>query len=302
MKKVREKNKNSRVEEPKIKSQAAMEYLMTYGWAILIIALSLVVLYSLGIINPKNFVPRAPPGSCFVFRPNGPGTTDFVSLQGTCGYLPMYVASFNGVNGYVNASPNLRGLSSFTLTGWWYPIKYFSQGSYSGALIKSLGPDPYEFHLGQEYGKVCFILRGNDGNLKNACDSPNSFLYYQKSWHFLTGILNGSSIKLYIDSKLKATVSNSTVSKTLTTTIVGIGHGYVTYFNGSIANVQIYSTALTDQEIQYLYQQGLGGGPIRLGSLVAWWPLNGDTKDYSGNNNHGTINGGVTFVQNYNPP
>jgi hypothetical protein len=74
------------------------------------------------------------------------------------------------------------------------------------------------------------------------------------------------------------------------------------YLNGSIANVQIYNTALTPQEIQYLYQQGLGGAPVRLQNLVAWWPLNGDAKDYSGNNNHGTINGGVTFVQNYNPP
>jgi len=57
MKKVREreKNKNSRVEELKVKSQAAMEYLMTYGWAILIIALALGVLYSLGIMNPKTF-------------------------------------------------------------------------------------------------------------------------------------------------------------------------------------------------------------------------------------------------------
>jgi hypothetical protein len=73
-------------------------------------------------------------------------------------------------------------------------------------------------------------------------------------------------------------------------------------FKGFITNLQTYSTALTPQEIQYLYQQGLGSGPIRLGSLVGWWPLNGDAKDYSGNNNHGTIYGGVTFVQNYNPP
>ena len=77
---------------------------------------------------------------------------------------------------------------------------------------------------------------------------------------------------------------------------------YYYVFNGLIANTQVYNTALSDQEIQYLYQQGLGGGPVRLQNLVAWWPLNGDAKDYSGNNNHGTINGGVTFVQNYNPP
>jgi hypothetical protein len=72
--KEKDEEKDSLFKEIKLKSQAPMEYLMTYGWAILIIALSLVVLYSLGIMNPKNFIPRAPPGSCFVFRPNGPGT------------------------------------------------------------------------------------------------------------------------------------------------------------------------------------------------------------------------------------
>jgi len=39
------------------KLQAAMEYLMTYGWAILIIALALGVLYSLGVLNPGRLKP-----------------------------------------------------------------------------------------------------------------------------------------------------------------------------------------------------------------------------------------------------
>ncbi|MGB9703400.1 MAG: hypothetical protein ACPLXS_01665 [Candidatus Micrarchaeales archaeon] len=39
------------------KLQAAMEYLMTYGWAILIIALALGVLYSLGVLNPSRLKP-----------------------------------------------------------------------------------------------------------------------------------------------------------------------------------------------------------------------------------------------------
>jgi hypothetical protein len=70
---------------------------------------------------------------------------------------------------------------------------------------------------------------------------------------------------------------------------------------GQVANLQIYNTALTPQEIQYLYQQGLGGAPVRPQNLVLWLPLNGDAKDYSGNNLHGTIYN-VTFLQNYNPP
>ncbi|MGB9703775.1 MAG: hypothetical protein ACPLXS_03675, partial [Candidatus Micrarchaeales archaeon] len=73
MKEEKEEKEKIKI-KTKVKSQAAMEYLMTYGWAILIIALALGVLYSLGVFNPKNFTPRVPPGSCFVFRPNGPGT------------------------------------------------------------------------------------------------------------------------------------------------------------------------------------------------------------------------------------
>ena len=109
--------------EIKIRSQAAMEYLMTYGWAILIIALALGVLYSLGILNPKNLAPKAPPGSCYVYRPGGPGTTDYISLVGTCGYLPMYVASFNGVNGYISINaPQVNTVSGGynTVTFWMY--------------------------------------------------------------------------------------------------------------------------------------------------------------------------------------
>ena len=47
------------------KLQAAMEYLMTYGWAILIIALALVVLSSLGVFNPNKFRPVG----CFLPAP-----------------------------------------------------------------------------------------------------------------------------------------------------------------------------------------------------------------------------------------
>ena len=40
----------------KIKAQSAIEYIVTYGWAILIIALVLAALYSLGIFNPTTYV------------------------------------------------------------------------------------------------------------------------------------------------------------------------------------------------------------------------------------------------------
>ncbi|MEM4097858.1 MAG: LamG-like jellyroll fold domain-containing protein, partial [Candidatus Micrarchaeaceae archaeon] len=76
-------------------------------------------------------------------------------------------------------------------------------------------------------------------------------------------------------------------------------------FNGSIANVQVYSSALSQNDINALYAEGIGGAPIDLQNLVGWWPLNGDANDYSGNGNNG-VPSGVTFVSNwysgYTPP
>lgn len=40
--------------ETRTKAQSAMEYLMTYGWAILIIAVVLIALFSLGVFKPSS--------------------------------------------------------------------------------------------------------------------------------------------------------------------------------------------------------------------------------------------------------
>jgi hypothetical protein len=73
---------------------------------------------------------------------------------------------------------------------------------------------------------------------------------------------------------------------------------YQYYFDGQMANVQLYNTSLSANDIQALYLEGIGGAPIKLQSLVGWWPLNGNANDYSGNANNGqTYN--VNFVSNW---
>jgi hypothetical protein len=44
------------------KAQSAMEYLMTYGWAILIVIIVAAALYALGIFNPATYTGRVPTG------------------------------------------------------------------------------------------------------------------------------------------------------------------------------------------------------------------------------------------------
>jgi hypothetical protein len=40
----------------KKRGQAAMEYLMTYGWALIILVAVLSVLFSMGVFNPQNYM------------------------------------------------------------------------------------------------------------------------------------------------------------------------------------------------------------------------------------------------------
>jgi len=79
------KRKNS--EKMMKKLQAAMEYLMTYGWAILIIALALGVLYSLGILNPSRLKPvmcmLPAPFSCQIQSFNVGGVLSITLAQGS---------------------------------------------------------------------------------------------------------------------------------------------------------------------------------------------------------------------------
>ena len=46
----------------RMKAQSAMEYLMTYGWAILIVIIVAAALYALGIFNPATYTGRIPTG------------------------------------------------------------------------------------------------------------------------------------------------------------------------------------------------------------------------------------------------
>ncbi|MEM7815876.1 MAG: hypothetical protein QXN71_02030 [Candidatus Aenigmatarchaeota archaeon] len=44
------------------KAQSAMEYLMTYGWAILIVIIVAAALFALGVFNPSTYTGRAATG------------------------------------------------------------------------------------------------------------------------------------------------------------------------------------------------------------------------------------------------
>jgi hypothetical protein len=277
------------------KIQSAMEYLMTYGWAILIIAVVLVVLFSLGITNPLFFAPKAPPGSCQIVRPNGPGTTTDIALEGggLCTMLPEFTSTLAPVttnHGYYSINSILQmptGSNPWTITAWVYDnnagpntpnidCMVFSYGYINGVRLEIDGDGYYEVDVnGGYYDQI-----------------SNPFPNY--NWMFITASYDGKTLSDSITFNGKTYSASTTAASPYLTpglpAYIGWDLNHPDECPASIANVQIYNTALNPAAINSLYLEGIGGAPQELNNVVGWWPLNGNANDYSGNNNDGTAN------------
>ena len=268
------------------KSQSAMEYLMTYGWAILIIAVVLSVLFQLGVFSSGNFQPHAQAGSCQVSR-----TAAGVSLEGQCnGLQPQFVASINGATGNILAvDPSLpSGSAARTLTVW---FKVNTNGDYRSGVgwgqgCSSGSPGTINYLTGPfNNGQLYFMASYDDVSPSNQQISPGT-------WYFEAFSYSGSTtINLYLDSN-EITAGLVDALNTQAGSPLVIGQSPCGYWAGGyMANIQVYNTSLSSSEIQALYLEGIGGAPIRPQNLVGWWPLNGNTNDYSGNDYNGQIYG-----------
>ncbi|MGC8628656.1 MAG: LamG-like jellyroll fold domain-containing protein [Candidatus Micrarchaeia archaeon] len=283
------------------KAQSAMEYLMTYGWAILIIAVVLGALFQLGVFNANNFAPKAPPGACQIFRPNGPGTTSFLSLEGECqGELPEYVGRFDNSYIIMQQPFGVASTMPFTITAWIDPSSTPSgiQG------VTSYGSTPCD---GDVY--ALYVWNGNVGGGVGCPGVQTQLQVPAHTWSFEAIVITSSGETFYLDGQSSSnTITPGALPSGYTNYLtIGIAN-YETgnfLFDGKIANVQYYNASLSPSEIQALYQEGIGGAPIDLQNLVGWWPLNGNANDYSGNGNNGQISN-VNFVSNwwqgYTPP
>ena len=283
------------------RSQSAMEYLMTYGWAILIIAVVLAALFELGVFNPMTFAPKTSPGSCQVMRPEGAGTTNFISLEGECnGELPQYVAAFSNQPSQVIISytfPQLY-LHSYTVSAWvnWNQGVNVAPISCAQVLISYLPTWTTGNIIGMYSCSDHWFYDGGAENLECSAGPVNN------RWYLFMINFNATNKyqSIWIDGALNCSQTLSVVLSA--NTPLAIGGGQSTWNNfpsyASISNVQIYNTSLSVNDIKALYQEGIGGAPIKIQSLVAWYPLNGNSDDYSGNNNNGVPNG-VTYTSNW---
>ncbi|MDE1822854.1 MAG: LamG domain-containing protein [Candidatus Micrarchaeota archaeon] len=269
-----------------------MEYLMTYGWAILAIAVVMVSLYSIGIFNLGSLTPTATPGACQVIR-----TAAQTSLAGQCNNLmPKYVGQFNGQNAYVNLgnsaalSPEAgtNGKMSFCL--WYYINTDSSLTGFYGPMLKGMNSPSsgsiWEYTIGQysDQSFTVWIPSGASPVATEAGPAPSA-----KQWYFacFTYDYAASSASFYVNGVQYIGTFNSGTPAGQGTGKLVLGAGENGYSKVYIADVQLYNTSLDAATIKTLYHEGIGGAPADVTHLVGWWPLNGNANDYSGNNNQG---------------
>ncbi len=321
---------------PENKMQSAIEYLQTYAWAFIILAIVVAVLAYFGIFG-MNTKLRLPPGSCFVNRPYGPNTTQFLSLSGNCnGDLPEYVIHFNGRgsawNMYacgVSLSTCIVVPSPFagqlvcnaTVSLWSYDLGIggngggWSPGEYGASYGQWYdgggAAQPAEATLGGTFALYNGVVVPGDIDIEynDTLVRFEARNYQNRNQAFVQGNFKGRWINTVVtlDNGIAVGYING-VQVTQNSPDIGcinLNGGVVgtwdAPFNGFVTNIQVYNTALDANTIASMYKYGAGGVPLDLLNLVAWWQLNGNSNDSSGNQGSGTVND-LSYNNNYPAP
>ena len=204
--------------------------------------------------------------------------------------INRYVAGFNGASNIsIGASSILAPTTHITVAAWVQPMG--TQVAYSGVISKG-NSDSYElFTDANEYFGLQVINSVDNWGYETAVP------FTAGKWYYVAMTYNSTSASysLYVNGVSQSITwggggtGTGPIIYTTGSTVIGAWSGTNTRnFNGAISNIQVYNTTLSASQIQQLYQEGISGVPASDAGLVGWWPLDGNSNDYSGNNNNGT--------------
>ena len=176
--------------------------------------------------------------------------------------------AFDGSSSYIDCgtTPSLAGTTDFTVEAW-----VNTTNSATGVVVQQRSSTGYNGEYQLEVnanGTVYFSVFGNNAS-QFGFSSPASGKYVNDgNWHHIAAKRSGSIATIYIDGAAMATATNATVAPldaTIKTFIGADQRGSSSYFNGLIADVAIYSHAVSAANIASHAAKGvLGGNPLVL--------------------------------------
>ena len=157
-----------------------------------------------------------------------------------------------------------------------------NQGCTSGLEQDPYNATGYQVNL-LEWNSSC-------GTGATAQGSPYQYVPYGK-WELITGIFKYNSQG---NAWIASCVDTSCTNRTWTLTAPAVYSTPATILgsnqmNGQVADVQMYDSALTLNQVNQLYNEFIGAQPVYNSTLVAWIPLDGNAYDDSGNGNTASL-------------
>jgi len=196
------------------------------------------------------------------------------------------VLEFDGADDYVEVGKLDPDTSKLTVAGWMYHTTSAIENDHSGIVLWGDWNEQFSYYTRDVLNPFHSITINGD-NRRFA--TVKGMDYFKEKWvHFALTIDDGNA-KLYIDSEKVLEDDWGVASLDLTNDLFFGGDNYqLDNLEGKLDDVRIYNRALLESEIEYLYK-----GKNITDGLVGHWPLSegkGCTAyDYSGNNNHGTL-------------
>jgi hypothetical protein len=158
--------------------------------------------------------------------------------------------SFDGKNDYIISSPNLPIGNSVRSISVWF--KSTSDSGYNGWYTNTVtswgnASDNNNCDIAFYQGKLLFGAFANDVR--------TDVLVNDGSWHHVVVIHNGTILKIYLDHEVIASNKIRELNTTNSSFYIGKRSGQSNqHMDGVVDDVRIYNRALTESEIQQLYQ------------------------------------------------
>jgi hypothetical protein len=197
----------------------------------------------------------------------------------------------NGVNVSLNGSNIFNQSTELGISAWAKPSEN-ALGKWSKIfhcnVINDIWNQP--FSIGLQSGSPQFAV-GDWYEVVSYSATPDVWNHYAMTF-------KDGTVKGYINGELVVTASATLNSPSSCDVIIGGDVWSPGYFDGSIDALGIWSRALSDAEVDALYNNGTGlelEVPNLNNGLQAFYKLS-DTSDSSGNNRTLTNNGNVSFA------
>lgn len=221
-------------------------------------------------------------------------------------YTNTYSLAFDGTDDHVSYNNSIgNGFSAITVSAWGkfesidntYESIVSKDGPGSGGSSRSWGLFRWRSGLG---GGVSFMINNGSTTYFSDPSPATDFVPVAGEWNHFIGLYNGAEVKLYVNGNTTP-VSNTGATGTIQTTTTNVKVGssdYNEHLEGGVDEVAIWNRALTDSEIEQVYN---GGAPSDLTSLspLHWWRFEEGSGTTAFDLGSGAVNGTLQHDTSY---